>query len=140
MPDTVNESLRAHVTRVGFDLTLAKSAIAALVYIDQVLRNKRDSLAVTEPRHGPYGRAYAMFASGAKSLIERGLLVHKMPAPGLGSRAYQKDEHGVPHFYWDASTYRITKAGRYVIGLLHETGIYEEYARHLQIRGQEKTA
>ena len=135
-----NESLRAHVTRVGFDLTLAKSAIAALVYIDQVLRNKRDALAVEEPRTGPMRRTFRLFAGGAQSLIERGLIRHTMPAKGAGSRSYSVDADGVPHFYWDVKTYRITRAGRLVIGLLHETGIYEEYAQHLQIRGQEKTA
>ena len=136
----MNESLRAHVTRVGFDLTLAKSAIAALVYIDQVLRNKRDALAVEEPRTGPMRRTFALFAGGARSLIERGLITHTMPAKGDAARAYVKDANEVPHYYWDEDTYQITEAGRLVIGLLHETGIYEEYARHLQIRGQEKTA
>lgn len=136
----VNESLRAHVTRVGFDLTLAKSAIAALVYIDQVLRNNRDAHAVEEPRTGPMGRTFSHFATGTKGLIERGLVRHVDPGPGSGARSYRVDLDGTTHFYWAPNTYRITKAGRLVIGLLHETGIYEEYAKHLQIRGQEKTA
>lgn len=134
-----NEALRQHVTRVGFDLTLAKSAIAALVSIDQVLKHDRDRLAVEAPRTGPHARAHALFATGTRALIERGLLRHQMPKTPA-NRAYVQDADGTAHFYWDPGTFRITRAGRLVIGLLHETGIYDEYARHLQIRGEEKTA
>lgn len=111
----VNEALRSHVTRVGFDLTLGKTHIAALVYLNESIKQRRQF--DTRPRFGA-PRAFGFFASGARGLGERGLVVHHFKPDvrnkGLG-----------PH-------YTITKAGKLVVDLLKEAGIYQEYADSLQ--------
>lgn len=58
----VNEELRQHVTRVGFDLSLGRTHIAALVMLD-----------------APFQRSFSHFVGGARGLQERGLVWHRMP-------------------------------------------------------------
>jgi hypothetical protein len=128
----VNEHLRAHVTRVGFDLSLARSHIAALVYIEELRRNKWDAARICErPRGGhPLARPFALFVSGARGLQDRGLLIHRMPtkSPPVD---FSRDPDGTPHILHDPRTWRITPAGRHVLALLVEAGIYAEYASAL---------
>lgn len=134
MSEPMNEYLRAHVTRVGFDLSMGKSHVAALVYIDHVRLAKWDASSVnTRGIPGPLGRAYAHFATGARGLQERGLVIHTPPKTSTSSRSIT-DADGTWHFFWEPKTFRITKAGRLVIGLLKEAGIYDEYAALLDIR------
>jgi hypothetical protein len=114
---TPNELLRGHLTRVGFDLSLGRTHIAALVYLDQSIRqNKQWHLAGYKISRS-MGRAFAHFATATSGLIERGLVVHHWD-----EKANKLGKGGLkPH-------YTITKAGQLVIGLLQESGLYEEYA------------
>lgn len=121
----VNDALRNHVTRVGFDLTLGKTHVAALVYIDVMIRASRaqakvktgrayiDTRAVVDLNKR---RAHSHFATGTSGLIERGLIVH-LYQPAFGQRT--------PAFH---RAFKITPAGRFAIGLLREAGLYDEYA------------
>lgn len=127
MPDDVNDALRAHVTRVGFDLTLGKTHVAALVYIDQQLKRKGY---FRTPVTGPYRKAYANFASGAHGLMDRGLLEHLIASDVHALSQYrQKYKREMP----PNRVWRITSAGRLVIALLKEAGIYQEYLDALPV-------
>lgn len=137
----INQHLRAHVTRVSFDLSLAKSHIAALVYIEQVRLAGRDAARV-DRSHGAdpaIRRANAHFVSGARGLQERGLVTHTPPKTPVDSRVFT-DSDGTWHFFWDHNTWRITKAGRLVINLLKECGIYAEFAEQLTLHPAKKAA
>jgi len=115
----MNEELRQHVTRVGFNLTLGKTHIAALVYLDYCIRHR------TYVRMS--GQPWSWFASGAQGLGVRGLITHcydpRWPPTRPGS-----------HF---GRHYTITKAGRQVIALLKEAGIWQEYEAALPVRSSE---
>jgi hypothetical protein len=120
-----NEALRAHVTRVGFDLTLGKSHIATLVWIDQMLKHRRHIRTVPS---GPYRHAFANSAVGGHGLEDRGLIEHTMPDyKGWRAKGRSSDSYPV-HRIW-----RITKAGRLVIALLKEAGVYQEYLEALPV-------
>jgi hypothetical protein len=117
----INEQLRAHVTRVGFDLSLGKTHISRLVAIDAELKRNLSTQELlgnyTTPREP---RAFNRFVTGTTGLVERGLVEHIMDArrrPGEPVSAMK------PRRIW-----RITPAGRLVINLLKEAGIYQEYA------------
>lgn len=120
-----NEALRAHVTRVGFDLSLGKTHIASLVYLNECLRQRRHI--DTRKTAGPHARAFSWFASGMHGCIDRGLVIHHyQPTVDLPSKERQKAERqGLRRHY------TITKAGKLVIGLLQEAGIYQEFAEAL---------
>lgn len=121
----INESLREHVTSVGFNLSLGKTHIAALVKTDIELKA---NLSTTEylQRYGAgprEPRVFNLFATGNSGLIQRGLLEHIAE-----SRRKPGERYGdmKPRRIW-----RITPAGRLVINLLKEAGIYQEYAAML---------
>ena len=127
----MNEQLRAHVTRVGFDLTLPRSAIAALAWIEELRKERWDSadIDLRLPASHPLCRAFGHFITGARALEERGLLEHRwdpVKERARGPRSWQ-DEDGKWH-HDHRGVWRITRAGRLVIGLLQEAGLYEEYA------------
>lgn len=122
----INAALRGHVTQVGFHLTLGKTHIAALVYLDAMLRQNQASLdpqtgalnndTVNRPSFAPWNQ----FATGFRGLEDRGLARHIEDLerePGENVLAMR------PTRIWE-----ITPAGRLVIGLLSEAGIYQEYA------------
>jgi hypothetical protein len=121
--DLTNQRLRDYVTRVGFDLTLARSQIAALVLLDVSIKTKRHPGRV----YGPLARSYNFFASGVHALEDKGLVIHHYNE-AVSNKAlkigYRGDTGLGPHF-------TITKAGRLVIGLLKESGLYDEYAEPL---------
>lgn len=122
-----NEALREHVTRVGFDLTLSKTQIASLVYLDLAIRNKR-----TGSDHVPLNQMNAVarmtrshLVGGFRGCIERGLVTHHYREPRKDARGFTIQSE----FHRPLGThYTITKAGRLMIGLLHECGLYEDYA------------
>jgi hypothetical protein len=136
MADPINAALRAHVTRVGFDLSLGRTHIAALVWLDWKIRTDRGGPIAdrtwrrVDQRHH-LARAYNSFASGTHGLIERGLVVHTHPDTVKLPRGV-KNSHDLPFRRF----YRITPAGRLVIALLKETGLYEEYAAALPVSVQ----
>lgn len=107
-----NEALRAHVTRVGFDLTLGKTHIAALVLLNESLR--RNDWISTQVASVGYRRTFSLFVPGVHGLQDRGLVIHNRPERGSRKRLRQ--------------IWVITKAGKLVIDLLREAGIYQEYA------------
>lgn len=126
-----NDLLRSHVTRVGFDLTLPRSAIAALVWVEELRLAKWDSVGLDMrlPAGHPLYRAFGHFVTGARGLEERGLLMHRWDAEGerrRGPRAWRDDEGRWHHDH--RGIWKITRAGRLVIGLLREAGLYDEYA------------
>jgi hypothetical protein len=118
----INENLREHVTNVGFSLTLGKTHIAALVRIDLQLKENLSTLEHLDkfdasPR---WPHIFNYFVQGQSGLIERGLIQHIIDIrrrPGESVSAMR------PRRIW-----RITPAGRLVINLLKEAGIYQEYA------------
>lgn len=120
----VNDALRAHVTRVGFDLTLGKTHIATLVWIDQLLKAHPTEQA-DRRFYGGMHPAFRWHATGSHGLIDRGLVefthvdtIRKRPGQHVPARRIWK----------------ITKAGRLVINLLKETGIYQEYEQLIPLR------
>lgn len=125
----MNELFRDHVTSVGFALSLGKTHIAALVDLDHQLRLNLASRRIDYDIHvrGPIRtmpRAFAHFVPGVDGLIRRGLVEHILPAeyqqPGVSTRDLR------PSRVW-----RITRAGRIVINLLKESGVYQDFAAHL---------
>lgn len=108
-----NDLLRSHVTRVGFDLSLGKTHIAALVMLNESIKQRRyiSDRGITDRA---VRRAFTHFASGMHGCEERGLVIHHYnPARRNGGLKWH---------------YTITKAGKLVIALLAEAGIYQEYA------------
>lgn len=110
---TPNLLLYAHVTRVGFDLSLGRTHIAALVYLDLSMERHRHD---PPPLTSPYSGAFRNFIGGITGLIGRGLVIHH-----FDGREYR-------HRDGFKKSYTITPAGTFVIGLLKEAGIYDEYA------------
>ena len=99
----MNEALREHVTRVGFNLTLGKTHVQTLVVLD---------IALKANRHW-HDRGRNLFVPAVQGLERRGLVEHTYPS-----------KSGLPV----RRIWRITKAGRFVLGLLKESGLYDEYA------------
>ena len=131
--EPVNEPLRAHVTRVGFDLSLGRTHVAALVWIDITIKLDRGGPwsrpAERHPRRNyqhHLGHAHANFKGGMHGLQDRGLVVWTDPRTIKLPRGMQNFSELPARRIW-----RITPAGRLVIGLLKESGLYEEYAAAL---------
>lgn len=114
-----NEALRAHVTRVGFDLSLGRTHVAALVYLNESIAQGRHFHKI----EGPLRRTFALWASGIHGCEVRGLTVHHYsPDAPRGI-----DVGLAPH-------YSLTRAGELVVELLRESGLYDEYAAALPQR------
>lgn len=130
MSVAINEALRAHVTSAKFVLTLSATQIAALVWIERQLRRnltiKEELSALREQgrevsarydlpaRNHPMHRTFNLHVTGTHGLIARGLVTHTMPT--------RPDENRRPTDIW-----AITPAGRAVVTLLQEAGIWQEY-------------
>src|SRR4029077_7069070 len=77
-PSKVNERLRTHVTRIGFDLALTHLQMRTLVGLDLAVKRKGY---VDVPV--PSGRwAVELFITGVRGLIRRGLVTHRPPPEG----------------------------------------------------------
>lgn len=126
---TVNLALRQYVTSANFALILGSTHIAALVWTDHMLRRnksfKEDNEEGTTDDRNPPGRAlqpraYAHHATGMTGLLRRGLVVRLFESHG-----------GQPYEQWAGvkpdETWQITEAGRLVIGLLKESGLWAEF-------------
>lgn len=109
----VNQAFRAYVTGSAFRLDLGKTLIEALVHIDWVLRLEAAGGHRLDPV--TWVRSPSMFATGAPGLERRGLIWHRYD----GSRT---DKRPFSDFYG------VTPAGKLVIALLKEAGIWDEYA------------
>lgn len=119
MTDPTNGLLRDHVTRVGFDLSLGRTHIAGLVLLNESLTQRRYIPAHKSP-DAVARRTFSWFASGIQGCCTRGLVVHH----------YRQDKQD-GGLKWH---YTITKAGKLVIDLLKEAGVYQEYAGALPAR------
>lgn len=110
----MNEALREHVTRTGFNLTLGKSHIAALVMI--VEHWQKDESWTS------YGAPWSHFWTGFQGLKTRGLAWH------------QYHDTRPPNPYKPPSAfYGLTTAGQYMVGLLSESGIWQDYLHLLEL-------
>ena len=117
-----NDLLRSHVTGAAFHLTLGKTHIAALVHLEEKLAADvtfNQWLAAhragqPEPPKTPH---LGNFTSGVAGLVARGLVTHAYVPPrvDISDRA--------PSTIW-----QITPAGRLVLELLREAGVWQEYA------------
>lgn len=108
-----NEALRGHVTRVGFDLSMGKTHVAALVVLAEAIARR----GTVDSRTSPLLRTWITATGG---LMARGLVEHHYNPKAKG--------RGLQHHY------SITKAGRHVIGLLKEAGIYQEHAEMFAVK------
>lgn len=122
----INEALRGYVTGTAFQLSLGKTHIAALVELEHKLKHNmtfREELDAGEHRRiNVLPRVFRHYVPGVNGLIQRGLAEH-MPEdlPKAGKSTLDTR----PRKVW-----RITSAGRLVLKLLQEAGIYQEYAVH----------
>ena len=121
MSDAIpNPELRQHVTRVGFDLSLPKTAIGALVIIDNwtqqddgIMRRIHD--ARRAGNNSVLLRAMdSGFIGGARALQYRGLVTHTPSKDKRTDRPMRS--------YW-----KLTKAGRLVRDLLKESGVWDDF-------------
>lgn len=134
----MNLLLRRHLTRIGFNLTLGKTHIAALVFIDATLRVGADvdwrdegRLKASHPltqldtsvRHE---RDFNMFVPGCRGLQSRGLVIHHQPPKPPASCTM-------------GDIWQVTPAGEAVIVLLKESGIWDDYAAVLPDAAREAT-
>lgn len=142
MMDESQQNLRAHVTRTGFDLSLGKTHIAALVWLEELRRHKWESTNFRRPSKGSMGRAFNNFVSGMRGLQDRGLVEHHYDrdrALAFGrTNPTRRREDGVLQIKHDPKTWKITKAGKLVIGLLKESGLYDEYADQIRPEDERK--
>jgi len=106
----VNEGLREHVTRIGFDLSLSRPQIDLLVLLHHFKGAKKltDSGLKNHPQRPPPGappawRGYPNWITTTRCLRSRGLIGE------FGSDGYKP-----------------TKAGNLVCALLKEAGMYQE--------------
>lgn len=145
----MNEELRAHVTRVGFDLTLGKTHIAALVWLEELRAVGWDAGKLADTRISNNRQAHRLgfshFVIGMRGLEDRGLLTHDVQTREqqiAWSRKHpvRRLDNGsltVPH---NPRVWKLTKAGRAVVSLLKESGIYDEYADVLRPVDEQMTA
>jgi hypothetical protein len=111
----INTALRDHVTGSAFTLTLRKTHISTLAYIDWRLAN---DTTINEFVTADSYHTIPHFVAGSNGLIRRGLLLHSYPYPP------RTDTSGARF----SEFYEITRAGRLLIELLKEAGLWQEYA------------
>ena len=98
---------------------LTKTQIAALVELDAAItRGQWHGRTETSPTWQAF---HALFISGVKGLERRGLIRH----------TFYENKHKYPGYPAQnmpvGDAYEVTEAGRLVIGLLKEAGIYQHY-------------
>jgi hypothetical protein len=129
----VNDLLRDHVTSAAFVLSLGKTHVFALVRLDlELTAEVKLDYSTLRTVKGGINRCDI---SALQGLERRGLIIHVWEA--------NKHKYGKPstNFYakpgdrvYDYETvprsahWNITRAGRLVIDLLREAGLYAEYA------------
>jgi hypothetical protein len=129
----MNEAFREHVTSSAFMLSLGKTHVAALVRLDMELAAEVQVRGLHLSNHA-HARLHKHDITGRGGLMARGLVVH----------VYEQNKHKYAVKEKHASIYQvgaidhdrmpvgecwnITRAGRLVVELLQEAGIYDEYA------------
>lgn len=139
----INANLRDHVQRIGFDLSLGRTHIAALVYIEELrlVKWRGDLLSLPNPGRmsdPPIARAFANFVTGAHGLQSRGLLTHSYT--DSDKPKFEKRTDGTWLIQHSPKVWKVTPAGRLVIKLLKEAGIWQDYSVLLVRRESEAAA
>lgn len=133
-----NEMFRDHVTSAGFVLTLGRTHLAALIRLDlELAANVRTTMA------GPKGsiikgdpsmeRLHRHDVTGYAGLISRGLIRHVYEENKHRYRDKRASERQgrdvIDHQRMPVGEqWEITRAGRLVVDLLRECGLYADYA------------
>ena len=126
-----NPFLRDHVTSTAFALSLGKTHVTALVRLDLELAAEVE-LDYMQVRG--IARAHQMDVQARNGLVARGLVAH---VSERNAHKYVAKEGDGSHYAPGKVAYdlmpigakwNITRAGRLVIELLQEAGIYQEYA------------
>lgn len=113
----INAALREHVTSVGFNLSLGKTHVATLVALDKMLAANRHVDTRT--------RNLRMFVPAVDGLVRRGLVIYTYPT-----------QRNPPV----RTVWKISSAGRHVIALLKESGLYEEYGSGMVLAPKRESA
>jgi len=100
----MNQELREYVTRVGFSISLSKAQIEHLVFMH-----------VTREAKVRWLTASSSMISTSAALQRRGLIEHR------------DDSASAPRGWY------LSKAGELVVGLLKESGIYEDIKGDLAV-------
>lgn len=108
-----NEALRSHVTSIGFALTLSKNMIDTLVALDHFKGDFGAFVAWEYAGGKTRQKQFSHYVTTFRSLESRGLVraVHKYKD---GYRDIEKSRH------------QLTRAGKLVISLLKEAGLYQD--------------
>ena len=118
MAEHVNELLREHVLRTGFNLVLTKTQIAALVELDALIA--REAFHSFDELSPTWRQFHQNWISGIHGLERRGLVEHTFHQ--------HKADYDPPMTMPVSLAWKITEAGRLTIALLKEAGIYQHYA------------
>jgi hypothetical protein len=124
-----NPVLREHVTSAAFALILGKTHVTALVRLDLELAAE---LTLDYGQVRGISRAHQLDVQARNQLASRGLIVSVWEE---NKRKWQYQEAGTGRWVTDfdkdpppGEHWHITRAGRLVIELLQEAGLYQEQA------------
>lgn len=118
-----NPALRAHATG-GFHLGLGRTHVAALVLLDTELRHHA-RISASSSAGGRGRNAWSNVIVGMRGLEDRGLIRWTKRGRRDDGKLWTTDE-----------VFELTNAGKAVIVLLLEAGIYQEYAGQLPARDE----
>lgn len=147
MTDTPNPYLREHVTSIGFNLTLSKSMIDLVVLMhhyrgdyDRMMCGKRWGAGDPRPQRNPdwtpddgwlFHPVTRQHISTTRSLMGRGLIERTTT---------KRKRTDLPGFGNERIIYKLTPAGKLVVGLLKEAGIYQDRVHELGLEKKEEVA
>ncbi len=114
----MNLALREHVTSVGFLLTLSKRQIEVMFFLEK---------AIEMNDWEPSGQSH--FVSTTRALKARGLIETRNPPEDRVKELVRKGASTatIHKMYGTSYRWRITEAGRLVLGLLRECGMEEDF-------------
>jgi len=138
--DVPNPLLR-QATTGGFVLSLGRTHIGALVYVDWMIgtrarsiQDELDAYRGGDPtallRETPSGHPWSHLVPGLKGVIGRGL-IEETPGWQQHKRRYPTERGGDYFRFPRYRYYRFTRAGRHARSLLWEAGVWQEYAAQL---------
>ena len=119
----VNQELREYVTRTGFDLRLSKTQIQALVWLDAMANHPANNRTDHREPH-PITGSGKWFVVAGDALQRKGLAWHRH------FRDVKPDARFIHEVPWN-KIWGLTDAGRMVISLLMECGLYADYRREM---------
>jgi hypothetical protein len=130
-----NEALREHVTSIGFSLTLSKRMIDTLVALDHfkgdfhALTQWEDDAGVDTVERTRRRVLFSHYVVTYRSLESRGLVVRK--------NVYLHKDPKCFHLDQQKSRHSLTKAGKLMVGLLKEAGLYDERLAEMELTDKE---